>query len=147
MLMKLQGCKTEHGNSSAFIGYLMREGETGLLCVSEIMRDGKFQQDLQQLQRQQKTDFLTQFGGKVDWWQNRQLSEKDSPKVHANRARVLARASMIEDTGPKRKIHRTLDHERIQEVVHSISLTQKFAERGEDQSRVAPRRLRSEAVM
>jgi hypothetical protein len=126
LFMKIQGCKTESGNSSQFIGYLMRVGETGLICVSEIMRDGKFQQDLQRLQRQQKTDFISQFGSKLEWWQNRQLSEKDSPKVHANRARVLARAAMIEDTGPKRKIHRTPDHERIQDVVHSISLTQKF---------------------
>jgi hypothetical protein len=124
--MKLQGCRTAGGNSSSFIGYLMREGETGLICVSEIMRDGIFQQDLGKLQKQQKTDFLTQFGGKVDWWQNRQLTEKDSPKVHANRARILARAAMIDDDGPRRKIHRTPDHERIQEVVHSISLTQKF---------------------
>ena len=126
IFMKIQGCKTESGNSSQFIGYLMRTGETGLLCVSEIMKDGTFQQDLGKLQKQQKDDFISQFGGKLEWWQNRQLTENDSPKVHANRARVLARAALIEDTGPKRKIHRTRDHERIQGVVHSISLTQKF---------------------
>ncbi len=124
--MKIQGCKTESGNSSQFIGYLMRIGETGLICVSEIMKDVTFQQDLGKLQKQQKDDFISQFGGKLEWWQNRQLTENDSPKVHANRARVLARAAMIDDAGPKRKIHRTPDHERIQEVVHSISLTQKF---------------------
>lgn len=124
--MKIQGCKTESGNSSQFIGYLMRIGETGLICVSEIMKDVTFQQDLGKLQKQQKDDFISQFGGKLEWWQNRQLTENDSPKVHANRARVLARSALIEDTGPKRKIHRTPDHERIQEVVHSISLTQKF---------------------
>ncbi len=124
--MKIQGCKTESGNSSQFIGYLMRIGETGLICVSEIMKDVTFQQDLGKLQKQQKADFISQFGGKLEWWQNRQLTENDSPKVHANRARVLARAAMIDDTGPKRKIHRTPDHTRVQEVVHSISLTQKF---------------------
>jgi len=124
--MKIQGCKTESGNSSQFIGYLMRIGETGLICVSEIMKDVTFQQDLGKLQKQQKDDFISQFGGKLEWWQNRQLTENDSPKVHANRARVLARAAMIDDTGPKRKIHRTPDHTRVQEVVHSISLTQKF---------------------
>ena len=124
--MKLQGCKTEFGNASQFIGYLLRAGESGLLCVSEIMKDGTFQQDLGKLQKQQKTDFISQFGGKVEWWQNRQLSDKDSPKVHSNKARILARAALIDDDGPKRKIHRTLDHERIQGVVHSISLTQKF---------------------
>jgi len=126
IFMKIQGCKTESGNSSQFIGYLMRIGETGLICVSEIMKDGTFQQDLGKLQKQQKDDFISQFGGKLEWWQNRQLTENDSPKVHANRARVLARAAMIDDTGPKRKIHRTPDHTRVQEVVHSISLTQKF---------------------
>ena len=124
--MKIQGCKTEFGNASAFIGYLMRAGETGLLCVSEIMRNEIFQRDVVNLQRQQKTDFLTQFGSKLDWWQNRQLTDKDSLKVRANRARILARAQMVDDDGLIRKIHRTPDHELIQEVVHSISLTQKF---------------------
>ena len=124
--MKIQGCKTEFGNASQFIGYLMRIGETGLICVSEIMKDVTFQQDLGKLQKQQKDDFISQFGGKLEWWQNRQLTEKDSPKVHSNKARILARAALIDDTGPKRKIHRTLDHTRVQEVVHSISLTQKF---------------------
>ena len=104
----------------------MRAGETGLLCVSEIMRNEIFQRDVVNLQRQQKTDFLTQFGSKLDWWQNRQLTDKDSLKVRANRARILARAQMVDDDGLIRKIHRTPDHELIQEVVHSISLTQKF---------------------
>jgi len=126
IFMKIQGCKTESGNSSQFIGYLMRIGETGLICVSEIMKDVAFQQDLGKLQKQQKADFISEFGDKLEWWQNRQLTGNDSPKVHANRARVLARAAMIDDTGPKRKIHRTPDHTRVQEVVHSISLTQKF---------------------
>lgn len=126
IFMKIQGCKTEFGNASQFIGYLMRTGETGLLCASEIMRDEVFQEELAKLQQHQKADFLSQFGSKLEWWQNRRLTENDSPKVHANRARVLARAALIEDTGPKRKIHRTPDHERIQKVVHSISLTQKF---------------------
>ncbi len=124
--MKLQGCKTEHGNASAFIGYLMRTGETGLLCTSLIMQNDQFRHEVAELQRQQKADFISQFGSKVDWWRHRELTEKDSAKVYANKARILARASMVEDTGPTRKIHRTPDHERIQEVVHSISLTQKF---------------------
>ena len=104
----------------------MRTGESGLLCVSKILQDKDFQRDVVNLQRQQKTDFLTQFGGKLEWWQNRQLTDKDSSKVHSNRARILARSILVDDTGPKRKIRRTPDHERIQEVVHSISLTQKF---------------------
>jgi hypothetical protein len=124
--MKLQGCKTEFGNASQFIAYLMRSGETGLLCVSEIMHDKNFQRDVVNLQRQQKTDFLTQFGGKLEWWQNRQLSEKDSSKVHASKARILARAAMIEDKGLHRTCRRTEDHTKVQQVVHSISLTQKF---------------------
>ena len=104
----------------------MRTGESGLLCVSKILQDKDFQRDVVNLQRQQKTDFLTHFGGKLEWWQNRQLTDKDSSKVHSNRARILARSILVDDTGPKRKIRRTPDHERIQEVVHSISLTQKF---------------------
>jgi hypothetical protein len=124
--MKLQGCKTEFGNASQFIGYLMRTGETGLLCVSEIMRDEIFQEGLGRLQQQQKADFLSQFGSKLDWWRHRELTEKDSPKVHANRARILARASMVEDGGPQRKIHRTPEHTNVQEIVHTVSLTQKF---------------------
>jgi len=124
--MKLQGCTTEHGNASAFVGYLMRSGETGLLCVSEIMRDEIFQQDLENLQRHQKDDFIRQFGEKLDWWRHRELTKKDSPKVHANKARVLARAVLVEDKGTTRKIHRTPEHTRVQEVVHSISLTQRF---------------------
>ena len=124
--MKLQGCKTEFGNASQFIGYLMRAGESGLLCVSEIMQDKDFQRDVVSLQRQQKTDFLTQFGGKLEWWQNRQLTEKDSSKVHSNKARILARAAMIEDKGLHRTCRRTEDHTKMQQVVHSISLTQKF---------------------
>ena len=124
--MKLQGCKTEFGNASQFIAYLMRAGESGLLCTSLIMQDDQFRLDVVNLQRQQKADFIYQFGSKLEWWQNRQLTDKDSSKVHSNRARILARSILVDDTGPKRKIHRTPDHERIQEVVHSISLTQKF---------------------
>ena len=126
MFMKLQGCKTELGNASQFISYLMRTGETGLLCTSLIMQNDQFRLDVAELQRQQKADFFKQFGNKLDWWQNRQLTQSDSPKVHASRARILARAAMVEDCGPKRKIHRTLDHTKVQEIVHAVSLTQKF---------------------
>lgn len=124
--MKLQGCKTEHGNASAFIHYLMRTGETGLLCTSEIMRSGEFKKGVALLQYQQKTDFLKQFGDKLDWWRNRKLTENDSAKVHANRARIMARAGLIEDEGLKRKCHRTEMHTYTQELVHSICVTQKF---------------------
>ena len=61
--MKLQGCKTEFGNASAFVGYLMRVGETGLICTSLIMQDEEFKQGVSKLQRQLKDDFITQFGG------------------------------------------------------------------------------------
>lgn len=124
--MKLQGCKTEHGNASAFVGYLMRVGETGLICTSLIMQDEEFKQGVSNLQHQLKADFLNQFGSKLDWWRHRELTENDSPKVHSNKARILARSILVEDKGPIRKIHRTPEHSKVQEVVHSISLTQKF---------------------
>lgn len=124
--MKLQDCKTEHGNASAFINYLMRQGETGLLCTSAIMRDGKFQRDVALLQERQKADFLRQFGVKLEWWRQRELTEKDSAKVHASKARILARVAMCNDTGPVRRCRRTEEHTKAQELVHMISLTQRF---------------------
>lgn len=124
--MKLQGCKTEFGNASAFIHYLMRTGETGLLCTSEIMRDEEFQKGVALLQEQQKTDFIRQFGDKLDWWRKRELTENDSAKVHANRARIMARADLIEDKGLKRRCRRTAMHTSTQELVHGICVTQRF---------------------
>jgi len=125
--MKLQGCKTEHGNASAFIGYLMRTGESGLLCVSKILQDKDFQRDVVNLQRQQKTDFLTQFGGKLEWWQNRQLTDKDSSKVHSNRARILARSILVDDTGPCP--YRTFRQERPESTSSGVGVGKRVEQR------------------
>ncbi len=127
LAMKLQGCKTQHGNASAYIGYLMRTGESGLLCTSSIMQNADFQRDLHMLQEQQRSDFKRQFpSAKVQWWQNRELSDSDSSQVHATKARILARSVLVQDAGVVRRCRRTEDHTRVQETVHAISVTQRF---------------------
>ena len=138
--MHFTGCKTigvrkKTGETfkkqaSDFVSYLMRPGETGVLEMSDVMRDPHFRQAIVNLKAQQKIDFYAdpKEGGMLERWKNRVLTDNDSKQVHAARRRVLGRAEVVEDSGTKSRLRRRPEVEQAYRLVHDLALTQLYRE-------------------
>jgi len=138
--MHFTGCKTTgvrkktgetfKKQASDFVSYLMRPGETGVLEMSDVMRDPQFRQAIVNLRAQQKIDFYAdpKEGGMLERWKNRVLTDNDSKQVHAARRRVLGRAEVVEDSGTKSRLRRRPEVEQAYRLVHDVALTQLYRE-------------------
>ena len=87
-------------NADTFTAYLLRGGETGLCCCTEIMDDPTFLQQLDQLYERQKTDFYAEFTPtKLEFWKNRDIDKEraiEATKVAENPKYKLKNLDRVE---------------------------------------------------
>jgi hypothetical protein len=136
-------------NADTFTAYLLRGGETGLCCCTEIMDDPAFLQQLDQLYEQQKTDFYHEFPpDRLAQWKARDISSErkiEAEKVAADptykpknldrvaeKRETILRKDKIFQTKPyyirrTKKDGQTVNRDQAQEVnhlIHKVSATQ-----------------------
>lgn len=139
--------------ADTFTGYLLRGGETGFCCCTEIMDDPVFLEQLDHLYEQQKSDFYKEFTpSKLAFWKNRDFKiekrieaekmaadpkykPKDLRRAEAQRNTIL-RKDKIFQTKPyyirrTKKNGQTVNRDQAQKVnniIHKISATQLAAQ-------------------
>jgi hypothetical protein len=133
--------KMKVSNADTFVGYLLRSGETGLSCCTEIMTDTNFLQQLNDSYEQQKVDFYKEFTPKkLEYWKNRDFGkerEVEAAKLAADpkyKMKNLDRAEKERDTilrkdavfqsKPYHVRGGSKNNQKINNIVHQISATQ-----------------------
>lgn len=141
--------KVSMHNADTFTGYLLRAGETGLCCCTDIMDDLDFAENVNRLYEQQKTDFYTQFPpSKIEEWKARDITKEREIEVSkvaadptykpknldrvAEKRETIIRKDMVFQSKPyyirrSKKNGETVNRDHAQAVnnlVHKISATQ-----------------------
>jgi hypothetical protein len=118
--------KTKLRNASNFVQYLLKGSETGLTCCTPIMDDPSFVATVNSLYQQQKREFYQEFSAdRIKSWRERVLTDRDSAKVHNNRARILTRDDIFKSRA-RRVPSGTERANAVTQLVHRISATQLF---------------------
>jgi hypothetical protein len=128
-----------------FVGYLLRSGETGLSCCTEILNDAGFLEQLDNLYEQQKVEFYNEFSPKVvAYWKSRDFAQERLIEAEKHAADPTYKVKNLDRAEAKRNVIVRKDaafqskpwtvrggSKRAQEItnmVHKISTTQIYDE-------------------